>query len=422
MKQGKPVITVVMVALAVALAIYFGFYVFDTFNDPFSTTLVYTYTVNDSVEAEGLLVREEQVLAAQDGIVELTRSEGEKVGVGQTVAMIYRDSQAQDDQAALEALDQEIALLQYAATESGDVESAAKLDEDILQAVVDLRASVALEDYSQLEDQVLAVKSQVLKRGYTYGEGLTSADLSTRLQELRTQRSTLSSQSAAATTKVTASQSGIFSSLVDGYESVLTPQSVFQLTPSSLQGLLDGDGVTAGNGLGKLICGYRWYFAASLPVDVTERMKEGGTAQVRFSGDFTQDVDMTVEQIGQEENGEQVVVFSSDKYLARTTLLRSQSVEIIFDSWSGLRIPKEALRMETYTYKDEETGEEKESSRLGVYVLLGGKAEFKTVEVVTEGSDYYVVAATDTSSSALRAGDEVITRATGLYDGQLLEF
>lgn len=420
MKQGKPVITVVMVALAAALAIYFGFYVFDTFNDPFSTTLVYTYTVNDSVEAEGLLVREEQVLPAQDGIVELTRSEGEKVGVGQTVAMIYRDSQAQDDQAALEALDQEIALLQYAATESGDVESAAKLDEDILQAVVDLRASVVLEDYSQLEDQVLAVKSQVLKRGYTYGEGLTSADLSTRLQELRTQRSTLSSQSAAATTKVTASQSGIFSSLVDGYESVLTPQSVFQLTPSSLQGLLDGDGVTSGNGLGKLICGYRWYFAASLPVDVTERMKEGGTAQVRFSGDFTQDVDMTVEQIGQEENGQQVVVFSSDKYLARTTLLRSQSVEIIFDSWSGLRIPKEALRMGAYL--NEETGERVSSDTLGVYVLLGGKAEFKTVEVVTEGSDYYVVAATDTSSSALRAGDEVITRATGLYDGQLLEF
>lgn len=66
MKQGKPVITVVMVALAVALAIYFGFHVFDTFNDPFSTTMVYTYTVNDSVEAEGLLVREEQVLPAQD--------------------------------------------------------------------------------------------------------------------------------------------------------------------------------------------------------------------------------------------------------------------------------------------------------------------------------------------------------------------
>ena len=81
----------------------------------------------------------------------------------------------------------------------------------------------------------------------------------------------------------------------------------------------------------------------------------------------------------------------------QTEIFDVQSVEIIFDSFSGLRIPKDALRMEKYTYTDEETGEEKEDSRLGVYVLLGGKAEFKTVKVVTEGSDYYVVEATDTT-------------------------
>ena len=45
-----------------------------------------------------------------------------------------------------------------------------------------------------------------------------------------------------------------------------------------------------------------------------------------------------------------------------------------------------------------------------------------SVELVTEGSDYYVVRAADNSSRALRAGDEVIVQATGLYDGQLLEF
>ena len=63
-----------------------------------------------------------------------------------------------------------------------------------------------------------------------------------------------------------------------------------------------------------------------------------------------------------------------------------------------------------------------EASRLGVYVLIGGRVEFKTVEVVTEGSDYYVVKAGSSGSDALRAGDEVITRGTGFYDGQLLEF
>ena len=55
MKQGQSVITLVMVLIAGALAIYFGYYVFDTLNDPFTTTLAYSYTVNDSVEADGLL-------------------------------------------------------------------------------------------------------------------------------------------------------------------------------------------------------------------------------------------------------------------------------------------------------------------------------------------------------------------------------
>ena len=131
---------------------------------------------------------------------------------------------------------------------------------------------------------------------------------------------------------------------------------------------------------------------------------------------------MTVEQLGPTQDGMILTVFSSDRYLSRTTLLRRQTAELLLESWSGLRIPKQALRMEKYTYEDEETDQTLEGSRLGVYVLMGGRAEFKEVELVTEGSDYYVVRAADNSSRALRAGDEVIVQATGLYDGQLLEF
>ena len=106
----------------------------------------------------------------------------------------------------------------------------------------------------------------------------------------------------------------------------------------------------------------------------------------------------------------------------RAVMLRQQTAELIFNSWSGLRIPKQALRMEKSTYTDKETGQEVQNNRLGVYALLGGRAEFKTVEVVTEGDDYYVVRSTTDESDALRAGDEVIVRATELYDGQLLEY
>ena len=421
MKQGKSVITFAMAAIAVALVIYFGFYVAKVFSEPYTTAMAYTYTSNDSAEAVGILVRQETVLPAQTGIVDVTRSEGEKVGVGQSVAQVYRDSQAQTNQADLEALADQIQLLEYS-SDGGGVDSAAKLDENILQAVTALHAASGVGDYNQLEDQVRTLKSTVLKRGYVYGNGLGSEELTQKLNDLKSQYAALKQQTSSSTSSVRAPQSGVFSTLVDGYETAVTPQTVFQLTPSSLSALLAGQGKEAGGGVGKLITATRWYFAAALPVSVAERLKEGSTATLRFSGDFDQDIDMRVDQIGEAEGDKSVVVFSTDRYLSQTTLLRQQTAELIFNSWSGLRIPKQALRMEKSTYTDKETGQEVQNNRLGVYALLGGRAEFKTVEVVTEGDDYYVVRSTTDESDALRAGDEVIVRATELYDGQLLEY
>ena len=420
MKQGKSFTTFVIIALAVVLAVYLGFYALRAFQDPYGTTLVYLYTVNDSVEADGVIVRREQVLPAQSGIVEITRAEGERVGVGQEVALVYQNSQAQSNQEQLDALELEIDLLEYAISQSGGVDSAARLDEDILQALVDLRAACALGDYADLEEQVLEIKSDVLKRGYTYGDGLTSADLSAQLQDLRNQRSALQQQSAFTTGRVTAPQSGTFSNLVDGYESLLTPESVFQLTPSSLAELIDNP-PAADSALGKLITSSRWYFAASLPGEAADRLSQGGVATLRFTGEFSRDVAVTVEQIGPAEGGQTLVVFSSDRYLSQITLLRHQTAELIFESWSGLRIPTAALRLLQEEQTDEETGQVTQTTRLGVYALVAGRVTFKEVEVLTEGEDYYVVRPVGTGRDALRAGEEIITRGLDLKDGQLLE-
>ena len=114
MKQGKPLITFVIVLLAAALGCYILYSVWRTFEDPFTTTYAYEYELNDSVETEGLIVRSERVLTGGTGIVEVTRGEGEQVGIGQTVAMVYRDDQAQQAQEQQESLAMEITQLRYA--------------------------------------------------------------------------------------------------------------------------------------------------------------------------------------------------------------------------------------------------------------------------------------------------------------------
>lgn len=428
MKQGKSLITFVILAMAAVLALYFGSYVFNVLNEPYRTVQAYSYTANDSVAAEGLVVREALLLSAQSGILEITRAEGEKVGKGQQVALVYRDSQAQASQAHIEELEMDIQLLEEAIAQSGGLESAARLDEDILQAVVDLRASYALGSYTQLRAQAMNVKSSVLKRGYTYGEGITSAGLSARLRDLQAELEVLTRQSASATIQVTAPVPGVFSSLVDGYESRLTPESVYQLTPSSLQELINNPAGEDSGSMGKLITDSTWYFAANLPKDAAGRLEEGETAVLRFSGELHRDVNMTVERIGPTEGGRTLVVFSSNRYLTLTTLLRHQTVELIFESWSGLRIPKEALHLEEIVQKDSGASSSAApsssaavSTRTVVYALINGRTESREVAIVHEGADYYVVRPVGTGRKVLRDGDAVIIQGTGLQDGLRLE-
>lgn len=421
MKQGNALIRFVILMMTAALLCYLGVYVWQGMTDPFTTTYAYAFTASDGVEATGWLVREEQVFPTQTGIVDVTRGEGEKVGAGQSVALVHRDSQALALQEEMNALNGEIAVLDFALGQKDAGVSTARLDEDILQALVQLRGTSAAGDYTQLERQVLTVKSRVLKRDYTYGQGLNLEDLTRRRQELVEQYQLLRSQSGRSTSYVTASQPGTFSALVDGYEYVLTPESVFELTPSQLD-VLPTLRQNAESTPGKLVTSGRWYFAAALPWETARRLSQEKSVIVAFSGDLNLDVTMRVEQVGPEEDGRCVVVLSSTRNLAETILLREQQVELVFRYYTGLRVPKTALRMQTKTVTDQSTQEETQVSTLGLYTVTNGQAEFKAVEILTEGPDHYVVRSVGQDSRALRPGDEVIVRATNLYDGKLLQY
>lgn len=420
MKQGRPLITFVIALFAGALLLYFLVNLWKTFQDPFTTTYTYKYTLNDSIQTDGLIIRQEQVLSGSGGIVDVTRGEGEKVGVNQTVALIYRDDQARQAQEQQEALRLEITQLQYALGQGEDVSSAAKLNDDILNAMVSLRAASAQGDYGDLEDQVLEVKGKVLRREYTYSDELTMESLSARLQELQLQYQTTRNQSYSAITQITAPLSGTFSTLVDGYEELINPESAMSLTPQALDDLLSQQPVANTAAVGKLISSDKWYFAAVVTQEEGERLQESSSVTLRFAGDFNQEISMKVEKVNQDGQGQAVVVLSTDRCLEQTTLLRRETAELIFNSRTGLRVPKLALRMVTSETTDEETGETTQTNTLGVYVVTAGRAEFKPVTILTEGDDFYVVQSVQTDKKALRAGDEVIVQATGLYDGQLL--
>ena len=71
-----------MAAIVLTVLCYFGINLLAYFSDPFSTTVVYSYTNNHAVTVSGYVVREEAPIEGEGELVYFSRGEGERVSKG----------------------------------------------------------------------------------------------------------------------------------------------------------------------------------------------------------------------------------------------------------------------------------------------------------------------------------------------------
>lgn len=418
MKHDSLGTKVLLAVITLAVAAYFGIQAVRYFQDPLSTTLAYAYEVEDSVSLTGYVVREERVLSSESsGLLQLTREEGERVSAGGVVATVFADQASLDRQTEIAALDSRIEQLQYAQEAELGVEVTKKLDAQINQSILDYRAALAAGNLQDAEKEGSTLRSQVLKRDYSVSG---TEDLSAQIQELQAQRKTLQSQAAGSVRRITAPVSGLYSAEVDGYETVLTPDTLETLTPSALHAVQPDTSVSSN--VGKLVLGDTWYYVAVVASETAEELADAGNLSLRFAKGVDQDLPVTLAFTGPEENGQVVAAFRGDTYLSELTLLRQQSAQAVSVQYEGIRVPREAIRIVTETTENED-GTTQETRTTGVYCVVGREATFKPVSIVYSGENFALVQADVTSDQELlrlRPGDEVIVSARDLYDGKIV--
>ena len=400
----------ITVLLLLAVAAYFGVQGYRYATDPETTAIVYRYRSEQSIAVRGYVVRTEQIIDCGETLIELKHSEGERVGAGDTVATVYRSADALKATQELETLRAQAEQLTYARSAANDAETALKLDSDIREQIIAVRAAFESGSYSALDTLGDKLRTTVLKREYAYSG---SEDLSARLDELNAQIGALSAAVSGGTTRITAPVSGAYSAVADGYESVLTPSALETMTPSALAAVTPQSVSTT---VGKLCEGNRWYFAANVNEADAAAFKEGQRLTLRMASGVDFDLPVTVMRVSAAENGKCLIVTESDQYLSYVTLLREQNAELILEEYEGLRIPKNALRVD-------------ENGESGVYCRVGRVAYFKPVRIVYQGSDYCLVEPGELSVTAesqialftLRANDEVIISAGELYNGKVVD-
>ena len=407
-----------LLAVTLGVLAYFGIQGLQYLGDPLTTTLAYNYQVEEGMDLSGYVVRREQVLADEaSGLLRLQRSEGEKVGAGGTVALVYADQASLDRQREIDELSGRIEQLQFAQEASLGSEVSLKLDAQIMRSLLDYRAELAAGRLDNAEEHETELKSLVLKRDYTYSD---TEDLSGQIAELQSQLKELKAQAASSVRAVKAPVSGVYSAVVDGYETVLTPGLLADMTPSQLNAVQADETLTSQTG--KLILGDNWYYAVTMSADQAKALRDsGGTMTLRFAKGVEQDQTVTLYAVGPEEQGRVVVTFRGEYNMAQVTLLRRQSAQLIWRTVAGIRVPNEALR--AANTKVDQEGNRTTVESLGVYCVVGMETRFKPVEVLYSGDGFVLVrstAASDQESLRLRPGDEIIISAKDLYDGKVV--
>ena len=390
----------------VGVLAYFVVQVFLAFNTPMTTATALSTVVNDEFSIVGYFVREETVLEADyDGILVYTVDEGDKVARFGEYAAVYENSGAAELKATATRLDENIQFLQSALDSSMDTSGVRNLSSYIYEGLYDTSELADAEAFTLISDYVSALKSNIITRELT---NTPVEEIQSMITSLESQRDRLNELIGDSETTLTTSESGFFTSHVDGYENVFDVNALDELTPSSFRSLLNQNASVTDRQVGRLVTSFTWYFVSNLRVDVASALTSGSYVNLRFDAMGDDLVRVRVESISAAEDGEVTVVFSSDQYMEELVNLRKQSASVVMATYEGLKVPKDAVRVD-------------EEGNLGVYVITGMYSEFKEIDVLYETEDYYIVDTDPTTTRSLLVYDLIIVNGKGLANGKVIQ-
>ncbi|MBO4915703.1 MAG: hypothetical protein J5449_10925 [Oscillospiraceae bacterium] len=409
MKNTSLTTKLITAAVFVALTVYAIFLAWNYLTASETVSMVYSYRTERTLALDGVAVRDETVIECSDPLVELTMTEGERVAKGASLATVYSSSAALAEAKELDALREQLEQLYYARNASRDTEAALRLDREVESDIIALNAALANGNYTALESAASALKGTVLRREYAYRGGV---DLGGRIEALEQQIESASGAGTGASRKITAPFSGTYSAAVDGWENVLDPELLRTLTPSEFERLSPDSEYST---VGKLIRGDKWYYAAVVSEEDARALDVSESYTLLIAG-IDEPLPVSVYLLSKEENGRRLLVLTGDRYLSQVTTLRAQGAELVLENYSGLRVPKNALRID-------------ENGQTGVYCRIGRFAYFKPVELIYQSEEYVLVEPGEIHAArdgdvvlyTIRAGDEAIITASELYNGKVIK-
>ena len=147
-------------------------------------------------------------------------------------------------------------------------------------------------------------------------------------------------------------------------------------------------------------------FAAPVSEEEAKKLKELNKVTLRFPQLLAEDISCSVYDVHEDETGDWVAVFQSGYMNTALLMARDQPADIILRSYTGLKVPKEALR-------------QNEEGEWGAYCLEGAQVVFKKVTILFQTDSFYVAEETGKNGELTRY-DKMVVKAKDIENRKVV--
>lgn len=409
---------VLFVAIGILMVLYVGNQLSNISSKKLKSERVLEDTEYDYIHTEGIIFRNEVYIpSTASGIVVYDVSDGEAVANSSSIAHVYKNQEAAQNQSQIESLESELKnLRKIQEAGSAGVTGVGAIGEQISEQVgkiVDTVSTGLVENIGTEKENLsllLNKKKVALREENTVTERVTALENS-----LTYLKGSISSQGE----RVKTPSEGYFFKKIDGYENIFTFDELKKMTYERYQEISKRNPMSAGelskvseNHLGKVVKSHIWYLTVNLTAKQLEKLAIGDSVKLDFDFSNGQQVDAKLTSLLPDNNKvNYVAVFECKNITSRTLLVRKQMVDIIFNNYSGLKISSKAVYHE--------------QNIPGVYVLDKTTIRFKPIKIIKDDGKYILCEpdSVDDEAHSLKRLDSVIIDSGGvvLKDGKQLD-
>lgn len=387
---------IVFVILIIVVLQFAAQKVISMFSDDYKTETATLYSSAEKLSFNGVYVRDEQVVKSNaKGVLNYPNVDGSKIAKNSVVAYVYRSEEDIFVNKKIESLREEVELLEKeqspGTTDVAQPEFISALIEEKYQTVSSMIVKNNLEGLAEERknfQSLLGIYQIVINKETDYNDKID--ELNKEIKELERKRMQ-------PVDMVTVPDSGYFISYVDGYENVLSNESIGSLTVEQIEEIVENGGYDPSNissrAVGKLVDGYKWTIVGVADIDDSV-FKLGSDVKVKLPS--TRDsVDAKIEDIIKTDDEQKsILVLSCDKLNYNLVQYRTERIELILNDFSGIKVPRSAIRFN-------------KQNELGVYILEGQRVSFKKLDVIFECDDYLLSGITS-DKNYISVYDEII--------------